>query len=160
MTYLIIRPDSWNLPLFVHVAGAMAVTAAVFIAVAALVLAWRAAGEQREALTRFAFRTLLFGGIPAWFVMRIGAEWIYSREPYKGDTDTTWVGVGYIIAELHLHPARDDPHVAGRAAPPRRRWGWWAGEGRYRARDDRRRTVRRRDLGDDDQAELTAPALH
>ena len=99
MTYLIIRPDSWNLPLFVHVAGAMAVTAAVFIAVAALVLAWRAAGEPREALTRFAFRTLLFGGIPAWFVMRIGAEWIYSREPYPGDNDPTWVGVGYIIAE-------------------------------------------------------------
>jgi hypothetical protein len=98
MTYLLIRPDSWNFPLFLHVAGAMVVTAAVFASVAMLALAWRAADEQRAALTRFAFRTLLFAGIPAWFVMRIGAEWIYSKE-YSGDNDPTWVGVGYAIAE-------------------------------------------------------------
>jgi hypothetical protein len=98
MTFLLIRPDSWNFPLFVHVAGAMVVTAAVFASVATLALAWRAADEQRAALTRFAFRTLLFAGIPAWFVMRIGAEWIYSKE-YSGDNDPTWVGVGYAIAE-------------------------------------------------------------
>ncbi|HSD02798.1 MAG TPA: hypothetical protein VLB81_10525 [Gaiellales bacterium] len=98
MTYLLIRPDSWNFPLFVHVAGAMVVTAAVFASVAVLILAWRATGEQRAALTRFAFRTLLFVGIPAWFAMRIGAEWIYSKE-YSGDNDPTWVGVGYAIAE-------------------------------------------------------------
>ena len=98
MTFLLIRPDSWNFPLFVHVAGAMVVTAAVVAAIGALVLAWRATGEHRAALTRFAFRTLLFAGIPAWFVMRIGAEWIYSKE-YSGDNDPTWVGVGYAIAE-------------------------------------------------------------
>ena len=98
MTFLLIRPDSWNFPLFVHVAGAMVVTAAVVAAVGALVLAWRATGEHRAALTRFAFRTLLFAGIPAWFVMRIGAEWIYSKE-YSGDNDPSWVGIGYAIAE-------------------------------------------------------------
>ena len=99
MTFLLIRPDSWNFPLFVHVAGAMAVTAAVFVSVAVLMLAWRATGEQRAALTRFAFRTLLFAGIPAWFVMRIGAEWIYSKEPYTGGNDPSWIGFGYAIAE-------------------------------------------------------------
>ena len=98
MTFLLIRPDSWNFPRFVHVAGAMVVTAAVVAAIGALVLAWRTTGEHRAALTRFAFRTLLFAGIPAWFVMRIGAEWIYSKE-YSGDNDPTWVGVGYAIAE-------------------------------------------------------------
>jgi uncharacterized membrane protein YkgB len=98
MTFLLIRPDSWNFPLFVHVAGAMVVTAAVVAAIGALVLAWRATGEHRAALTRFAFRTLLFAGIPAWFVMRIGAEWIYSKE-YSGDNDPSWVGIGYAIAE-------------------------------------------------------------
>jgi len=98
MTFLLIRPDSWNVPLFVHVAGAMVVTAAVVAAIGALVLAWRATGEHRAALTRFAFRTLLFAGIPAWFVMRIGAEWIYSKE-YSGDNDPSWVGIGYAIAE-------------------------------------------------------------
>ena len=98
MTFLLIRPDSWNVPLFVPVAGAMVVTAAVVAAIGALVLAWRATGEHRAALTRFAFRTLLFAGIPAWFVMRIGAEWIYSKE-YSGDNDPSWVGIGYAIAE-------------------------------------------------------------
>jgi hypothetical protein len=98
MTFLLIRPDSWNFPLFVHVAGAMVVTAAVVAAIGALVLAWRATGEHGAALTRFAFRTLLFAGIPAWFVMRIGAEWIYSKE-YSGDNDPSWVGIGYAIAE-------------------------------------------------------------
>ena len=98
MTFLLIRPDSWNVPLFVHVAGAMVVTAAAVAAIGALVLAWRATGEHRAALTRFAFRTLLFAGIPAWFVMRIGAEWIYSKE-YSGDNDPSWVGIGYAIAE-------------------------------------------------------------
>jgi len=98
MTFLLIRPDSWNFPHFVHVAGAMVVTAAVVAAIGALVLAWRATGEHRAALTRFAFRTLLFAGIPAWFVMRIGAEWIYSKE-YSGDNDPSWVGIGYAIAE-------------------------------------------------------------
>jgi hypothetical protein len=76
----------------------MVVTAAVVAAIGALVLAWRATGEHGAALTRFAFRTLLFAGIPAWFVMRIGAEWIYSKE-YSGDNDPSWVGIGYIIAE-------------------------------------------------------------
>ena len=64
MTYLLIRPDSWDLPLFLHVAGAMMVTASVVVAVSALVFAWRATGEERAAITRFGFRTLLFAGIP------------------------------------------------------------------------------------------------
>ena len=99
MTFLLIRPDSWNLPLFVHVAGAMAVTAALITAVGSLILAWRATGEERAAITRFGFRTLLYAGIPAYFVMRIGAEWIYSKE-YSGDNDPGWIGIGYGTADL------------------------------------------------------------
>ena len=99
MTFLLIRPDSWNLPLFVHVAGAMAVTAALVTAVGSLILAWRATGEERAAITRFGFRTLLYAGIPAYFVMRIGAEWIYSKE-YSGDNDPGWIGIGYGTADL------------------------------------------------------------
>lgn len=99
MTFLLIRPDSWNLPLFVHVAGAMAVTAALVTAVGSLILAWRASGEERAAITRFGFRTLLYAGIPAYFVMRIGAEWIYSKE-YSGDNDPGWIGIGYGTADL------------------------------------------------------------
>ena len=100
MTFLLIRPDSWNLPLFVHVAGAMAVTAAVVVAVGALVLAWRATGEERAAITAFGFRTLLYAGIPAYFVMRIGAEWILSKENIPTDNEPGWVGTGYATADL------------------------------------------------------------
>ena len=100
MTYLLIRPDSWNLPLFVHVAGAMVVTAALVVTVGSLALAWRATGEERAAITRFGFRTLLYAGIPAYLVMRIGAEWIVSRENIPTDHEPGWVGIGYGTADL------------------------------------------------------------
>ena len=100
MTFLLIRPDSWDLPLFVHVAGAMAVTAALIVAAGSLVLAWRADADERAAITRFGFRTLLYAGIPAYFVMRIGAEWILSKENIPSDNEPGWVGIGYATADL------------------------------------------------------------
>ena len=100
MTYLLIRPDSWNFPLFAHVAGAMVVTAALVVTVGSLALAWRATGEERAAITRFGFRTLLYAGIPAYLVMRIGAEWILSREHIPTDHEPGWVGIGYGTADL------------------------------------------------------------
>ena len=100
MTFLLIRPDSWDLPLFVHVAGAMAVIAALIVAAGSLVLAWRADADERAAITRFGFRTLLYAGIPAYFVMRIGAEWILSKENIPSDNEPGWVGIGYATADL------------------------------------------------------------
>ncbi len=100
MTFLLIRPDSWNFPLFLHVAGAMMVTTSVVVAVSALVLAWRADGEERAALTRFGFRTLLIAGIPSYFLMRGAAEWIRSRENIPSDNAPGWVGDGYATADL------------------------------------------------------------
>ena len=98
MTALIIRPDSWDLPLFVHVAGAMLVTASLVVAAASLILAWRSEGDERATITRFGFRTLLFAGIPSYLVMRVGAEWVFSREGL-GD-NVNWVGIGYMTADL------------------------------------------------------------
>ena len=100
MTFLLIRPDSWNVPLFLHVAGAMLVTASVVVAVAALLLAWRADGEERAAITRFGFRTLLIAGIPSYFLMRLAAEWIVSRENISSDNAPGWVGIGRGTADL------------------------------------------------------------
>ena len=67
-----IRPDSWNYALFVHVLGAMILVGALVTAGTAQVLSWRPGGDA-AAYARLAFRTLLFVGVPAWFVMRIGA---------------------------------------------------------------------------------------
>ena len=97
-----IRPDSWNLPLFVHVLGAMVLVGALLTAFAAQIAGWsREAGVGAVAHARLAFRTLLFAGIPAWIVMRIGAEWIYSKEKWADVPDEPgWLGVGFITADL------------------------------------------------------------
>ena len=100
MTFLLIRPDSWNLPLFVHVAGAMAVTAALVVAAGALIVAWRAEGDDRVAATRFGFRTLLFAGVPAYLVMHGAAEWLVSRENIPDKNQPGWVGLGYGMADI------------------------------------------------------------
>jgi hypothetical protein len=96
-----IRPDSWNFPLFLHVLGAMTVTGAVLTVATALLLAWRATPdvEQASRLRRFAFRAWLLGVVPAFLVMRIAAEWIYSKENFSGDNDPSWIGIGYIIGD-------------------------------------------------------------
>jgi uncharacterized membrane protein YkgB len=100
MSFLLIRPDSWNFPLFLHVAGAMLVTASLVVAVAALALAWRAEGEERAAITRFGFRTLLIAGIPSYFLMHGAAEWIVSRENIPSKNEPGWVGLGYGMADI------------------------------------------------------------
>ena len=100
MSFLVIRADSLNLPLFLHVAGAMLVTASVVVAVAALVLAWRADGEERAAITRFGFRTLLIAGIPSYFLMRLAAEWIRSNEHFSSEHEPGWLGIGSTTADL------------------------------------------------------------
>jgi hypothetical protein len=95
-----IRPDSWNYPLFMHVLGAMVLVGALVTAGTAQILSWKPAGNA-AAYSRLSFRTLLIVGIPAWFVMRIGAEWIYSKENWADvPNEPDWLGVGYITADL------------------------------------------------------------
>ena len=95
-----IRPDSFNFPLFLHVLGAMVLFGAVVAAVATLLTP--GGGGDPAGLRRFAFRTLLFVGLPAYIVMRIGAEWIYDKEFGDADDDPGWIGIGYIVADLGL----------------------------------------------------------
>jgi len=99
---LVIRPDSWNLPLLVHVAGAALMVGALVCVTAALVLAWgRADRGEAAMLTRFGFRALLLGAIPAYVIMRVGAEWVVSEEGLA-DVDPLWIGIGYSTADLGL----------------------------------------------------------
>ena len=49
MTVLLIRPDSWNLPLLLHVGGAMALVASVTVAAVALLQGWRAGDDASAA---------------------------------------------------------------------------------------------------------------
>jgi hypothetical protein len=94
-----IRPDAWNFPLLVHVLGAMLLVGALILAASALVLAWR---EGSPALVRLGYRSLLLGALPAWIVMRVGAEWIASKEDLTGANAPSWVDIGYNSADLGL----------------------------------------------------------
>jgi hypothetical protein len=92
----LIRPDSWNFPLFLHVLGAMTLVGCLVTAGLAVVIGWR---RDTVALTRVAFRTLLLGALPSYVVMRIGAQWIYSREGFNGKIDRAWLEIGFVTAD-------------------------------------------------------------
>jgi hypothetical protein len=91
----IVRPDSWNFPLFLHVLGATAVTGAT----AATVFA-AAATKRWPWLRPLVFKTLVAAVLPAWLLMRLGGAWADSREPI-GD-DSTWLGIGYLVGDAGL----------------------------------------------------------
>jgi hypothetical protein len=99
VTLLIVRPDSWNLPLLLHVGGAMALVASVTVAAIALIQGWRTSDPSAAALKRFGAKTLLYAAIPSYFVMRIAAQWIESREHLE-NSNASWLGDGYLAADL------------------------------------------------------------
>jgi hypothetical protein len=90
-----IRPADWNLPLLVHVAGAMLLVAALVVVATVIVAALRRPADA-VVLTRLGFRALLLGALPADIVMRVGAEWLASTENLG---DSTWLGIGYSTAD-------------------------------------------------------------
>jgi hypothetical protein len=95
-----LRPHSWDFPLFLHVFGAMVLFGAT-LATATLSLAgWRLPGVR--ALSRSSFWALLGAAIPAWIIMRIGAQWTYSKEKSSFFTngDPTWIGIGFAVADI------------------------------------------------------------
>jgi hypothetical protein len=98
MMLALVRPDSWNLPLFLHVLGAITVFgASATLAIAGF--AGRRDSVHEQMLARVALRTSLFGVIPAWILMRFAAEWIAGKEFPDGVDTPGWVGVGYIVSE-------------------------------------------------------------
>ena len=58
-------------------------------------LAWRGGGA---AMVRLGYRSLLFGALPGWVVMRVGAGWIASKEGLS-NSNATWLGIGFTTSE-------------------------------------------------------------
>jgi hypothetical protein len=93
----VVRPDSWDLPLFLHVLGATVLFGGVAAVAIIGIAARRAAVDRSPILRRIAFRTLLFVVLPAFILNRVAAQWIVSKEYPHHEPD--WVGVGYAVTE-------------------------------------------------------------
>ena len=94
-----IRPDEINLPLFLHVLGAMLLLGALLAVAGATALAWRRS-DDAVGLSRFSLLTLLVGVVPSYILMRIGAQWTEAEQDYPDDFEPAWLGIGYITADL------------------------------------------------------------
>jgi hypothetical protein len=92
-----IRPDDWNVALFLHVLSAMALFGTVVLAAVSV------AGDSYAGL-RLGFRSLLIGAIPAWIAMRLSAQWIASEENLldEGVDTPAWVDIGFMTSEASL----------------------------------------------------------
>jgi hypothetical protein len=95
-----VRPDSWDLAVFVHVAGAMLLVGGLVTALGAGILGWRDTGAG---LRRFSVLTLFAVALPGWIIMRAGAAWAYSKEHWDDVPDKlqpTWLGIGFTTADI------------------------------------------------------------
>jgi hypothetical protein len=91
-----VRPDDWNFPLLVHAAGAMLLVGGLVTGASALAYA---RGDAR--LLRLGYWSLLALCLPGWIVMRIGAQWIYTKEGWDDvpeDAEPAWLGIGFLAA--------------------------------------------------------------
>jgi hypothetical protein len=93
-----VRPDSWDLPLFLHILGAMAMVGALTLSLLSLAGAWRTGSE---AMTRLGFRALLWGAVPSFVVLRAAGQWIASKEGLDDeDVDLTWLNIGFTVTDV------------------------------------------------------------
>jgi hypothetical protein len=93
-----LRPDSWDFPLFLHVFGAMILVGGIVTGASAIGFA---RGSAR--LLRLGYWSLLAVSLPGWILMRIGAEWIRSKEGWDdlpaGIDEPSWLTTGSVIAD-------------------------------------------------------------
>ena len=113
------RPDSWDFPLFVHVLGAMILVGGLLTGASALAFA---RGDAR--FLRLGYWTLLAVALPGYIVMRIGAQWIYSKGPWRRPPGGSR-RAGVARHRLHrrrrrraARPHRADPRRHRRSPPP------------------------------------------
>jgi hypothetical protein len=99
----VLRPDSWDLPLFLHVFGATALFGTTLTA-AILGLAAVRGHDLAPLFSRLAFRTTLLGVVPAWILARVAGQWILNREKDQipGLDKKGWVGVGFAVTDAGL----------------------------------------------------------
>jgi hypothetical protein len=95
----VLRMDSLDLPLFLHVLGAMILVGGLVTGASALGFA---RGDAKA--LRLGYWSLLAVALPGWVLMRVGAEWIYRKENWddlpEGIDEPTWLNLGAIIGDV------------------------------------------------------------
>jgi hypothetical protein len=92
------RDDAWDLPLFVHILGAMILVGALTLSAVSLIAAWRSGSAP---LTKLGFMSLFYGAIPGYIVMRGGAQWIAHKEGLDNDdVDLSWINIGFSVSDM------------------------------------------------------------
>jgi hypothetical protein len=87
-----------ELALFTHVLGAMILVGGLLAGASVITFA---RGDAR--LLRLGYWTLLAVALPGYVVMRIGAQWIYSKQGWDDVPDESspaWISIGFIVADL------------------------------------------------------------
>lgn len=95
-----IRAGDVNIALFVHILGAMLLVGSLLAVAYTRVLAARAT-EGTGMIDRLTFKATILGVLPAYIVMRGGAQWVEAQENLPKEVeDSTWLGIGYMAADL------------------------------------------------------------
>jgi hypothetical protein len=93
----LMRPDEYNFPLFVHIVGATVMVGGLLTSGSALAFA---KGDAK--LLRLGYWSMLAVALPGYVIMRIGAQWIYSKEGWDDVPDRlipAWLDIGFIVAD-------------------------------------------------------------
>ena len=91
-----VRPDDQNLPLLLHVAGATILVGGLLAGATTLAYA---RGETR--FLRLGYWTLLAVALPGLVLMRIGAQWIYTKQGWdEVEEEPAWILIGGVTADI------------------------------------------------------------
>lgn len=92
----VIRPDDQNFPLFLHVAGATILVGGLLTGASTLAYA---RGDTR--FLRLGYWTLLAVALPGLVLMRIGAQWIYTKQGWDDvEDEPAWIVIGGVTADI------------------------------------------------------------
>jgi len=86
---------SCGTPLFVHVLGAMLLDGTLSTV---LLLAIVGIRRPQPVFDRATFVVLLAGTLPSWLAMRLGGQWLVSKEHLQ-HLDATWLNMGFNVGD-------------------------------------------------------------
>jgi hypothetical protein len=92
----VVRPDDQNFPLFLHVAGATILVGGLLTGASTLAYA---RGDTR--FLRLGYWSLLAVALPGLVLMRIGAQWIYTKQGWdEVEDEPAWIMIGGVTADI------------------------------------------------------------